>query len=118
MLTLLAQTTSDYSQQLQDLQEASTAANAAAATAVTVWTGVMIFWLVYGLICLAFFIWWIFLLIDLSKREFPEKTTWIIIMVVLFLVGLVWLADLLYYFMVVKKSSGASTPQAPAAPAK
>ena len=111
MLALIAQT--DYS---------SDAAAAAAATGVfggllLFWT---IFWIVFGIVYLAFLIWWIILIIDLAKRDFPEKNTWLIIMIVgVVIPAFMWLADLLYYFMVVKKygKAGGSAPSAPAAPA-
>ncbi len=105
MLTpLLAQTTTG-------IEAAGTAAGAA------ILGGFVIFWIIFGLVTLVFFIWWIVLLIDLSKRDFPEKSTWMIVLILGFLLGFVWLADLLYYFMVVKKQ-GKAGGSAPAAPAK
>jgi len=101
--------------QYNDLNAATGAATAATtgfAAFAIFWT---IFWIGVSLIYLAFFIWWIFLLIDLTKREFPEKSTWLVIMIVGLVFGFVWLADLLYYFMVVKKTKGGgtATPQTP-----
>jgi hypothetical protein len=125
---LLAQAT-DYSQELQDLQNsaqqaqdayAQSAATAAAAakTGLALGAGFLAFIWIYSLICLAFFVWWIILIIDLSKRDFPEKTTWMIILIVGLVIGLVWLVDLLYYFMVVKKPSNGNKPAAPATPSE
>jgi glucan phosphoethanolaminetransferase (alkaline phosphatase superfamily) len=75
------------------------------------------FWAIFGVISLVFFIWWIVLLIDLTKREFPEKTTWLILMVVGLLIGFVWLIDIIYYFAIVKKGTGKSGgTSAPAQP--
>jgi hypothetical protein len=99
-------------------QSTDTATSAAVGTAAA---GFAVFWIIFIIIAsivgLIFLIWWIILLIDLSKRDFPEKTTWLIIMIVGFVVGLLWLSDLLYYFMVVKKQgkAGGSAPSAPAA---
>jgi len=105
MLTLLAQTTSGTDA-------------AAGAAGAAILGGFALFWIIFVLISLVFFIWWIVLLIDLSKRDFPEKNTWLIVMIIGFLVGFVWLADLLYYFMVVKKQgkTGGSAPATPVAP--
>lgn len=109
MLSLLAQ--ADYS---------GADAAAAGAAGLAIFGGFLIFWIIFGLIYLIFFIWWIVLIIDCSKRDFPEKTTWLIVLIVSLLVGFVWLADLLYYFMVVKKygkiNSSSSTPPAPSTP--
>jgi hypothetical protein len=102
-----------------DPTTSSDAAAAAAATTAAAGFGALaigwvIFWIIFGVISLIFFIWWIVLIIDLTKREFPEKNTWLIIMIVGLVVGLVWLVDLLYYFMVVKKyGKGGGTPVAP-----
>lgn len=123
---LLAQTTQELqdlqnsAQQAQDaLNQAAASAAAAAQTGIALSMGLLAFFWIYGLICLAFFVWWIVLLVDLSKRDFPEKTTWMIILIVGFVIGLVWLVDLLYYFMVVKKAkNGGSAPATPQTPAK
>ncbi len=110
MLTLLAQTY-DYS--------GDAAAGAAGAAFLG---GFVILWIIIGLLFLAFFIWWIFLLIDCINRDFPEKSTWLIILIVGLIFSFVWLVDLLYYFMVVKKygkigGGGKSTPPVSTPPA-
>lgn len=82
----------------------------------------------YGLvvlIALAFFIFWIVMLVDCIKRsesEFPNssgnsKTIWLVVLLVSWLVGFYWLAAIVYYFMV-KRAGGKTpvTPQAPPAP--
>jgi Kef-type K+ transport system membrane component KefB len=102
VLTLLAQSSSDIT--------GAAAASTGLAAFALFWT---IFWIGFGLIYVVFFIWWIFLLMDLLKREWPEKNTWLIIMILGLVLGFVWLADLLYYFMVVKKSKGGGTAQTP-----
>ena len=110
MLSLLVQTY-DYS--------GDAAAGVAAAG---LFGGLAIFWIIFGLISFVFFIWWIILIIDCVKRDFPEKNTWLIILIVGLIFGFVWLADLLYYFMIVKKygkigGGGKSTPPASTPPA-
>lgn len=108
MLNLLAQ-----------VDETAPSDAAAAAVGVGILGAFAIFWIIIGAIYLAFFIWWIVLLVDAIKRDFPERTTWIVVLVIGWLIGLVWLVDLLYYFMVVKKyrQKGGSSGSAPAAPA-
>jgi len=77
-----------------------------AETAATVVGGVLIFWFIVGLVRLGFFIWWIVLLVDLSKREFPEKNTYLILMILaLFIPVMLEVMCLVYYFGVVKKSA-------------
>jgi hypothetical protein len=46
------------------------------------------------------------LLVDLSKRDFPEKSTYLALMIVSFFLGFMWLMDLIYYFAVVRKNVG------------
>lgn len=68
----------------------------------------------YGLVLLvglALFVFWIFMLIDCIKRkddQFPNasdntKTIWLVILLVSWILGLNWLAAIVYYFMVKKK---------------
>jgi uncharacterized membrane protein YqjE len=68
--------------------------------------GMILLWVVLGLIFLAFLIWWIILLVDLVNRDFEQKTAYIVVMIVGLLLGFVWLVDLIYYFSVVKKDLG------------
>ena len=71
-------------------------------------------WCCWGLVILfvvATFAFWIWMLIDVFQRqewEFPNsngssKTTWIVIMLVSWILSMYWLAALIYYFMVYKK---------------
>ena len=69
--------------------------------------GMAIVWVILAIIGLIFLIWWIILLIDLINRNFEQKTTYIIVMIVGLLLGLVWLVDIIYYFAIVKKGIGA-----------
>jgi len=96
-------------------QTADDAATAAAGTGIA--AAFFGFWAIFGVISLVFFIWWIVLIIDLTKREFPEKNTWLILMIVGLLFGFVWLIDIIYYFVIVKKGKGsAGGSSAPAQP--
>ncbi|MFA6296595.1 MAG: hypothetical protein WC663_04520 [Patescibacteria group bacterium] len=74
-----------------------------------------------GLIGLFFLIFWIMMLVDCIKREFPNRGVWLAVLIITFFIGWSWLASILYYFMVKKKNvgtmkGGSSTPAAPAAP--
>lgn len=90
ILSFLAQSTSDNS--------------AAAGVALAgIFGGFLIIWVIVGLIALAFLIWWIILLIDCINRDFPDRTTWLVVLIVGFVFGFIWLVDILYYFLVIKK---------------
>ena len=91
MLNLLAQSVN---------QDAATATNVAFAG---IFGSVLIIGVIIGLIYLSFLIWWIILLIDCVNRDFKDRTTWIIILIAGFLLGFIWLVDILYYFLVKEK---------------
>jgi len=69
------------------------------------------FWVIFGLIALALFVFWVIAIVDCAQRkneEFPNatessKTTWLIILLVSWAVGLNGVAGLVYYFMVIRK---------------
>ena len=108
--TLLTQA-EDYAvpsaQELMEAQKAAEAAAAATAGAGLFFGGLLIFWAIFGLLSFAFFIWWIFLIIDLAKRDFPQKSTYLILMIVsLFVPFMLIVMDFVYYFGVVKKGVG------------
>jgi hypothetical protein len=75
----------------------------------------MFIFCIYGFLCLlslAGIGFWIWMLIDVSQREFPigheqEKTTWIIILLLSGLFGLClgfpWIGALIYYITIKKK---------------
>lgn len=71
--------------------------------------GILIFAGIASLIGLALFIFWIVMLVDLFKREFEQKNTWMIVMLVGFFLGFWWLAAIVYYFMVKRKNLGHMT---------
>ena len=64
-----------------------------------------------GLLGLFLFVLWIICIIDVAKREkdeFPDagentKTIWLVVLIVSWVVGLNWVAAIVYYFMVMKK---------------
>ncbi len=70
------------------------------------------FWIVFALIALTLFVFWIIAIVDCAQRkneEFPNasessKTTWLVILLVSWVVGLSGVAGLVYYFMVIKKA--------------
>lgn len=84
--------------------------------------GMMIFFGIAMLIGLAFFIFWIMMLVDAIKRQWPERSTWMIILIVSMFFGLSWLASILYYFLVKRKNvgtvGGSSAVVPPMTPAK
>jgi divalent metal cation (Fe/Co/Zn/Cd) transporter len=61
----------------------------------------MLVGLVIGLVVL-----WVWMLLDALQREWPEKSTWIAILILSLFVGLHWLAALLYYVLVKQKNVG------------
>jgi len=87
--------------------ESTTTTNAASAfaaqTALTITGIIFLLVIIFSVAYLAFLIWWIILLIDCANRDFPDKNTWLIILILSFVLGFIWLADILYYYMVVKK---------------
>ena len=98
----------DYSTTTSDAVAATTASGLA--------IGLIMLWVVAVAIGLAFLIWWIVLIVDLVNRDFPEKSTWMIVMILGFVLGFLWLACILYYFMVVKKNLGSKKSVATTAP--
>jgi len=103
--SLLAQAT-EIPSDLSSIGLSQAQANAAAAVGTALGIGTIIFIIVGSLVGLFFLIWWIILLVDLSKRDFPEKSTYLILMIVSFFLGFMWLMDLIYYFAVVRKNVG------------
>ena len=63
----------------------------------------VLIWIIVGILGLIFLIWWVVLLIDCINRDFPDRNTWLIILIIGFLLGFIWLVDILYYFLVIKK---------------
>lgn len=101
-LAALAQTTSDYNYNYDYDYSSGTSDVAAAGLGI----GLLIMWGIAMLVGLAFFILWIMMLMDAFKRQWPERQTWLIILIVSFFLGLSWIAALLYYFLVKRKNVG------------
>jgi hypothetical protein len=57
--------------------------------------------LVIGLLVL-----WVWMLIDALKREWPEKSSWLAILILSLFAGLHWLSAVLYYVLVKQKNVG------------
>ena len=108
---LLAQTTDELSvtAALSALADQEKAAAVASTAAVGLGVGLMIFWVIAGIVGLIFLIWWIVLLIDLTKRDFPQKNTWLILMILGLVLGFVVIIDIVYYFAVKKQNLGAKS---------
>jgi hypothetical protein len=83
---------------------------AAAPAAAAFGVGMLIFMGVLMLAALAFFVFWVVMLIDCAKRDWPEKNTWLVILIVSLFVQLHWLTAILYYFMIKRKNVGAAAP--------
>ncbi len=74
-------------------------------------------------ISIAFFVWWIFMLVDALRRtnwtDDSQKTSWLAILIVGLILGFGWLVTILYYFMIRKplgKAVAGVTPAATATP--
>ena len=91
---------------LNALQNEAAAAAVATSGAAAIGVGMLVFSIVAGLIGLIFLIWWIILLVDLAKRDFPAKSTYMILMILAFFLGFIPIMDLVYYFAVVRKGVG------------
>jgi len=70
--------------------------------------GLLIIWIVSMIIGLLLFILWLLMLIDCIKRDFSQKTLWIVLLIIL---G--WIGAIIYYFAVKRKNvtgGGSVTP--------
>lgn len=100
MLSLLLAQTTDFSTSADDA-----AANAAAATAVgTAAVGIaaawVIFWVIFGLLGFALFLW---ALIDCIRRQFTNPNDKVLWLVLIILIG--WLGPILYLIIGRKKGT-------------
>jgi membrane protein insertase Oxa1/YidC/SpoIIIJ len=114
LLPMAAHAVEDFSTTSTD-----TATNAAAGTAAAGFVGViLIFWLIALVVGIAFFVFWIIMLIDAFKRtnwqDENQKNLWLVILIVSIFVGLSWLAAVLYYF-IIKRALDTKATVTPAA---
>jgi hypothetical protein len=66
----------------------------------------MLFMLTMVGLVLGLMVLWVWMLLDAVKREWPEKSSWLAILIISLFAGLHWLAALLYYVMVKQKNVG------------
>ncbi|MBU2595441.1 PLDc N-terminal domain-containing protein [Patescibacteria group bacterium] len=88
---------------------AANAVGAAAAGVVGIW---VFLWIVLVIAALLGLILWIWAIIDVSKREFAnpqDKTTWLIVLIVGFVVGLSLIAAIIYLAAGRKKGTMSGT---------
>ena len=93
----------------------STTADSAAAGGIL--AGLAVFWIIFLIIGLVLFVFWIIMLIDAFKRtnwkQESDKNTWLIVLIVGFVLGLGGLAAIIYYFAVKRTlDKGGKTPPA------
>ncbi len=68
------------------------------------------FWFLFIVAVIAGFVFWIFMLIDVAKRNFKEQNEKIVWILVVALVGII--GALIYYFVVKKKANQFEKPKA------
>ncbi|OGD66093.1 hypothetical protein A3F08_02050 [Candidatus Berkelbacteria bacterium RIFCSPHIGHO2_12_FULL_36_9] len=73
----------------------------------------MIVWIVVAVVSLISLILWIWALVDCLKRQFPgsEKTTWIVVLIVSFFLGLGLIGAVIYLIAGKKKGTLSVVPQ-------
>lgn len=101
----------------------STTTSADSAAAGGLFAGLFVFYIIFLIVALVLFVFWIFMLIDAFKRtnwkQESDKNTWLIVLIVGFVLGLSGLAAIVYYFMVKRpldkggKTPPPAQPQAP-----
>lgn len=62
---------------------------------------------------IGFLVFWVLMLLDCLKREWPEKGAWTAILILSLFMGLHWLSAILYYVLVRQKNLGTMPPAAP-----
>ncbi len=85
-------------------QDYSTDTGVSNAAAAGIFGGFMIFFLIIAAIAIITLIFWIFMLIDAFKRtnwkDDNQKTTWLVVLIVSFVIGFHFIGALVYYFAV------------------
>ena len=94
--------------------DASNAVPAAAGAGMM--AGLLLLLLFIVVLNIALLVFWVFMLIDCLKREWPEKNTWVVALIVSVFFGFHWLSSALYYFMIKRQNVGSVRPPAPPAP--
>lgn len=104
---------------LADDIDTTTSSSVSGAAATGIFATFGIFLLIFAAVGLAFFIWWLIMLIDAFKRtnwhDDSQKTTWLAVLIVGFVLGFGWLATILYFFMIYKPLGKAGVQVAAAA---
>lgn len=62
---------------------------------------------------IGFLVFWVLMLLDCLKREWPEKGAWTAILILSLFMGLHWLSAILYYVLVQQKNLGTMPPAQP-----
>ncbi len=65
---------------------------------------------VMALVGFAFLIFQIWMIVDCMKRQFEQRTVWLVILIAGVFFGFGWIASLIYFFMVKHKNVGAVKP--------
>lgn len=68
--------------------------------------GMLVLIIIASIIGIIFLVWWIIQIIDLSSRDFPQKSTWLILMIASLFLGLNWIMSIVYHFSITKKGIG------------
>jgi lysylphosphatidylglycerol synthetase-like protein (DUF2156 family) len=92
---------------------------AAGAAGAAVWGGLMIFWVIFGLLWLVGLIVWIWALVDVIRRDFAnkdDKTIWLIVVIVSFVIGVPLIGAIIYLIWGRKKGTLPEGPSEPSAP--
>lgn len=106
LLTLAASSDyyNDYSNDYYNSDYTTSGADSAAGAAIGL--GMMAFFGVLALVGLAFFIFEIMMIMDCVKRDFEQRTVWLVVLIVGLFFGYGWLAAVIYYFTVKHKNVG------------
>ncbi|MBI4407716.1 MAG: hypothetical protein HY565_04440 [Candidatus Kerfeldbacteria bacterium] len=65
---------------------------------------------VMALVGFAFLIFQIWMIVDCMKRQFEQRTVWLVILIAGVFFGFGWIASIIYFFMVKHKNVGAAKP--------
>ncbi len=68
--------------------------------------GFMIMFGVLALVGLAFFIFEIVMIVDCIKRDFENRTVWLVVLIAGVFFGFGWIASIIYFFAVKRKNLG------------